>query len=290
MLTEVLLAINLVLLLVLVGLALQAGRARSREVQSAMSQAWVNLGLSEKVGRLETYARDIRDDYRSLEQMLRVPTERASLGEMALEAVLSDQLPPDMFGVRQRVWDGLIPDAYIRSTAGTICIDSKFPLENYLRTVEAPTPEERERSGRRFLRDVRGHLEKIRADYLCPEKGSAEFAFAYIPSEAVYGFLVADGYELLRDFARLGVQVVSPLTLTHKIELIKAGVHARKLSEEARRISEDLGSLSVAFQAIDSVWATFYGQHLKNLRNKADEVDAAYRGLRDEFDRIASLR
>ena len=290
MLIEALLVVNLFLLVVLIILFLQKGVVRPSDVQSAVSDAWVTLGLGEKVGRLETYAQDIRNDYRSLEQMLRVPTERASFGEMALEAVLTDQLPPDMFGIRQRVLEGLVPDAHIRSTAGTICIDSKFPLENYRRTLEAPDPEEKTRAGKRFLRDVKVHLEKIRSDYVCPERGSAEFAFAYIPSEGVYWFLIRDGYELLREYARKGVQVVSPLTLTHKIELIKAGVHARKLSEEAGRIRDDLGRLSVAFQGIDQTWSTFYTTHLKNLRNKAQEVDTSYSALRDEFENIAQLR
>jgi DNA recombination protein RmuC len=288
-LVESLLVLNLFLLLLLIGLFLWKGTVSRGDVQSAVSDAWVHLGLSEKVGRLETYAGDIRRDYRSLEQMLRVPTERSALGEMALEAVLSDQLPPGMYGIRKRILEGLVPDAHIQSTAGTICIDSKFPLTNYLAVVEARDEDERERSGRKFLRDVRKHLQKVRDDYVCPEKGSAEFAFAYIPSEGVYWFLVSEGYELLRDFAKTGVQVVSPLTLAHKIELIKAGVHARKLSEEARKIQQELVSLSVAFGRVDQTWATFYGTHLRNLRNKADEVEGAYRGLRDEFDRVSSL-
>lgn len=62
----------------------------------------------------------------------------------------------------------------------------------------------------------RHHLTKIAEDYVCPEKESAEFAFAYIPSESTYWFLVTERYDLLRDFTKKGVQVVSPLTLSYK--------------------------------------------------------------------------
>jgi DNA recombination protein RmuC len=288
MLAEILLVVNLILLMVLIYLFLKRGGVQPQEVESAVSSAWLSLGLDEKVGRLGSYAEDIREDYRSLEQMLRVPTERASLGEMALEKILSDQLPQDMFGIRKRILSGLVPDAHIESTVGAICIDSKFPLANYRLMVEA-SGDEKDKCKRRFLRDIKGHLDKIANDYVCPEKGSSEFAFAYIQSEGVYWFLVNEGYDLLRDYAKRGVQVVSPLTLTHKIELIKAGVHARKLSQEARRVSADLMRLSDAFQAIDDKWATFYGTHLRNLRKKADEVDLAYTTLRDEFGRVARL-
>jgi len=245
--------------------------------------------LDEKIGRLTTYAEDIRNDYRALDQMLRVPVGRASLGEMALEQILSDQLPPDMFGIREKILDGKIPDAHIKSTVGTICIDSKFPLDNYRLMLEAEDSQERERLKKQFLRNVRYHLDKIADEYVCPEQGSAEFAFAFIPSESVYYFLVTDAYETLRIYTSKGVQAVSPLTLSHKIELIKAGVHARRLSEQAENIRNDIARLSQRFHEVDNNWQTFYDIHLRNATNKAEELDGAYKRLREEFDRISQL-
>ena len=99
MLLEALLAVNLLLLVVLIVLFLELGRVRPRDVESAVSSAWLKLGLEEKVGKLSSYAESIREDYRSLDRMLRVPTERAGIGEIALETILSDQLPSDMFGI-----------------------------------------------------------------------------------------------------------------------------------------------------------------------------------------------
>jgi DNA recombination protein RmuC len=216
-----------------------------------------------------------------------VPTERASLGEIALETILSDQLPPDMFGIRERVLDGKTPDANIKSTVGIICIDSKFPLDNYRKMMEVEDPKEGESFKKQFLKDVRGHLDKIAKDYVCPEKGSTEFAFAYIPSESVYYFLLKEFWETLRDYARKGVQVTSPLTLSCRIELIKAGVHAKKLSEEAKKVRNDIIKLSQRFRDIDEKWGVFYETHLRNAGRKAEELDEAYKRLREEFDRIS---
>jgi DNA recombination protein RmuC len=238
---------------------------------------------------LTAHTQDIRDYHRSIEQMLRVPTERAALGEISLETILSDQLPPDMFGIRRMILDGKIPDAHIRSTVGLICIDSKFPLDNYRRMRETEDSREKENFKNDFCKDVRIHLNKIAQDYVCPEKGSAEFAFAYIPSEGVYYFLVSEEFEMLRDFAKRGLQVVSPLTLSHKVELIKAGVHARKLSEEAESVRNDLTVISQRFNEIDELWRVFYNTHLRNAGDRAEELDRAYRKLRDEFDRISRM-
>ncbi|MDI6810287.1 MAG: DNA recombination protein RmuC [archaeon] len=289
MITEILLGIIVVLLIVLILLFLKRGRVELKDVESAISNVWIKSGLDEKIGMLTTYAKDIRDDYRSLEQMLRVPTERASLGEIALETVLSDQLPPDMFGIRERILDGKTPDANIKSTVGIICIDSKFPLDNYRKMIEVEDPKEKEGFKKQFLKDVQGHLNKIADDYVCPEKGSAEFAFAFIPSEGIYYFLVNEAYETFQRYTTKGVQVVSPLTLSHKIELIKAGVHAKKLSEQAEKVRRDITKLSQRFSDIDEKWRVFYETHLRNAGRKADELDEAYKKLREEFDRISKL-
>lgn len=280
------------LMVVLILLVLRSKGVQPKDIETALSGTWMKLGLDRAIGAVETHAKDIRDSYRSFEQMLRVPTERASFGELSLETILLDQLPPDMCRIRERILDGKTPDAHIRSTVGLICIDSKFPLDNYRNMLEAEDPAEKDRFRRQFLKqDVQNHLNKISDDYVCPEKGSAEFAFAYIPSEAVYYFLVSDNeaFEMLRDYTKRGVQVVSPLTLSHKVELIKAGVHAKKLSEDAEKVSKQLISVSQRFGDIDEKWRVFYHTHLKNMGSKADELDEAYKKLRSEFDRISKL-
>ena len=86
-----------------------------------------------------------------------------------------------------------------------------------------------------------------------------------------------------------GVQVVSPLTLSHKIELIKAGVHAKKLSEQAEKVRNDIVKLSRRFSDIDEKWRVFYDTHLRNAGTKAEELDEAYKKLREEFDRISKI-
>ncbi len=282
------LGVVIVLLVILIFLSFRKENMPT-DIENALTKAWAKSGLASTMGVLATYAEDIRNDYRSLNQMLRAPTERGHLGEIALEKILSDQLPPDMFGIREKVLDGKNPDANIKSTVGIICIDSKFPLDNYRKMVETKDNKEREVFKKQFLKDVQGHLDKIANDYVCPEKGSAEFAFAFIPSESVYYFLVTEAYEELRDYAKEGVQAVSPLTLSQKIELIKAGVHARKLSEEAAEVGNDIIKLSQHFSDIDNKWRVFYGTHFRNAERKAEELDEAYKKLREEFDKISSL-
>ena len=286
MLVELLLVICVALLILI--LYLQIRGSPDSEVKQAISAALEEKGISETLGQIKVLADDIRRNQTNLDRMLGQPSTRGAMGEIALESILSDQLPPDMFGIRKRVLEGKYPDAHIKSTVGIICIDSKFPLTNYRMMIESPETE-KERLKREFIKDVRAHLQKVAEDYVCPEKGSAEFAFVYIPSESIYWFLVNEAYDLLREFAMRGVQVVSPLTLAHKVELIKAGVHAKKLSEQAERIRDDILRLASHFEEVDKLWNTFYGTHLKNMRQKADQLNKTWSLLGEEFDRIRKL-
>ena len=249
----------------------------------------INETLNKKVGELNVQAEDIRQSHKSIEQMLRVPKERAPFGELSLEIILSDQLPPNMFCIRQKILDGKIPDAYIKSTVGLICIDSKFPLDNYAKMEITKDLQEKENFKRQFIKDVEGHLEKIYSAYICPQKGSAEFAFAYIPSEGVYYFLMTESYQMLWNYAKKGVQVASPLMLSSKIELIKTGIQAKKLSEDTEKVRNDIIRLSQQFKDIDESWRVFYGTHFSRATVKAGEVDQGYRKLREEFGKISKL-
>ncbi len=248
--------------------------------------------LNKKMGEIATYTSDIRQTHKSIEQMLRIPKERASFGEINLEDILADQLPPDMFGIREKILNGKIPDAYIKSTVGLICIDSRFPLDNYIKmndAIESNKEEDRQNYKKQFIKDVDIHLLDVAKNYIDVQKGSAEFAFAYIPAESVYYFLVTESYDMLKGYTKKGVQVVSPLTLYHKIELIKTGVHARKLSEDAEKVRDNIINLSKAFKGIDDTWRILYDVHLRNATKKAEEVDKAYKNIREEFDKVSRL-
>jgi len=289
MLVEILLVLVLVLLGVLIFLVLRSRKVQPSDLKNVMSSTWTEMGLDQKIGTIESHANDIRQSYRSFEQMLRVPQERASFGELALETILSDQLPPDMYGIRETVFDGKRPDANIKSTEGVVCIDSKFSLDNYGRMLATEDPAEKQRLKKDFVADVRRCLDKIALDYVCPDRGSAEFAFAYIPSESVYYFLLNEAYEMLLEYGKGGVQVVSPLTFSAKIELIRAGVQAKKLSEKADEVKNDLFAISRRFAEVDDKWRLLYETHLKNTVDRAADLDKSYKKLRDEFDRISKM-
>jgi DNA recombination protein RmuC len=257
----------------------------SDALSSAIGETWREMDFDRTVVELENHADEISEFHADIAQLLRHPQQRGDFGEQQLDVLLGDHLPPELYGLREQVVDGKTPDAYIESAAGHVCIDSKFPLDNYESYLQADDEEAREKYRRKFRKDVDRQLEKIATDYVRPSRGTADFAFAFIPSESVYYHLATEEYDLLRAYTKRGVQVVSPLTLGHKLELIRADVHARQLSEQADDILSALQRLGEQFDAVEDEWGTLYG-HLRNAKRKADEVNQEYDALRTEFSRI----
>jgi len=89
-----------------------------------------------------------------------------------------------MFGTQEAVVGNKRPDAHVETADGLVAIDAKFPLEAYERAVNADDPEVRARHEQEFARRVEDQTDKIATAYVRPDEGTAEFAFAFIPSEA----------------------------------------------------------------------------------------------------------
>jgi DNA recombination protein RmuC len=256
------------------------------EITNTVNTAIEKSEIREHIGRIEAYAKDVRSDYRKLDEMLRNPKERADIGEIMLEAILADQLPENMFGIRKRLANGKVPDAHILSSSGIICIDSKFPLDNYRRYCETQDTGEKRKYQQAFARNIKDHLQKIAEDYITPQNGTVNFAFAYIQSEAVYYFMITETYGLLQEFARRGVQVISPLTLAHKIAIIRAGIHAQRLSEQAEIVHREIIQLKHAFEEYDEKWNIFTKHFSNAYKQVTGDLDKAHKRLRSEFDQV----
>ena len=257
------------------------------KVRGAVSESWRDLKLDKEIGQIENQVSEIKDLHTDLETMMKNPRERGEFGEVKLEALLEDHLPTSMYGIRERVVGGKTPDAYIESSQGKIIIDSKFPLDNFERLMDEDDNQENYR--RKFRNDVEKQLKEIEKKYVRPEEGTAEYAFEFVPSERVYYYLVKEEYELLNKYTKKGVQVVSPLTLGHKLELIKSDVKTKQLSEKAEEVQENIQTIGNKLSRIRNDWNTYYNTHLKNAWNKASDISSELEDLEDEFEDIDKM-
>ncbi len=192
------------------------------------------------------------DQLRDLQDVLTNPKQRGVLGEYYLETVLKNVLPPGSFQMQYPFNDGTIVDAVIFVKDKIISVDSKFSLENYNRILETKDENEKVRYEAAFKDDLKNRIDET-SKYIKPNEGTMEFAFMFIPSEAVYYDLLINKIGAVKSNTRDLIQyaagdkkvmIVSPTTFLAYLQTVLQGLKALQIEESAKEIRkrvEELG-------------------------------------------------
>lgn len=211
--------------------------------------------VTEKLVKLdETNKRvvDVATELKTLQNVLQNPKQRGVLGEYYLESLLQNVLPPDRFKMQHRFKDGEIVDAVIVLDKGKLLpVDSKFSLENYNRLVDENGKDQKVALMKTFKQDLKNRIDET-AKYIRPAEDTMDFAFMFIPSEAIY-------YELLstkvgttgtnsRDlidyaFRDKHVIIVSPTSFLAYLQTVMQGLRSLQIEEQAKDIYIRVGEL-----------------------------------------------
>jgi len=161
----------------------------TKAIQSQFGQsAKIIQDVTEKLTRLDETNKQVisfADQLQNLQDILKNPKQRGVLGEYYLETVLKNVLPPGSYQMQYPFKDGTIVDAVVFVDKRIIPIDSKFSLENYNRILETNNSEEKRKYERAFVNDLKTRIDET-SKYVKPEEDTMDFAFMFIPSEAVY--------------------------------------------------------------------------------------------------------
>lgn len=220
-----------------------------------------------------------------LEELLKAPKLRGGLGELLLEDILRQVLPQSAYETQYRFRNGSAVDAIIRTANGIIPIDSKFPLENFRKMIEAQSDQEKKTAYKQFVSDVKKHIDAIAQKYILPDEGTFDFALMYIPAENIYYETViknevfGDTNDLYAYSAQRRVFAVSPNTFYAQLQVIALGFRGMEVEKSAKEIIQNLSRLQVDLEKFADDFETV-GKHLNNAKNKFD--DAARR--LDQFD------
>jgi DNA recombination protein RmuC len=230
--------------------------------------------MAEKLGELRVTNERIvaiSQDINQLSRILESPKLRGNVGEFELERMLSDVLPAALYRLQAAVGEALV-DAAVVLEGGWLCIDSKFPLDNFRRMAEPDAdPETRQHWRRLFLNDIRRHVTDIAHKYIVPP-ATLDFALMFIPAETVYyEILLSD--EVL-EFARTKrVVPVSPNTLYAYLQAISIGFRGLKIAQESRRIEQLLLGLRKNFDEFKEHFRLI-GRHLDRARGQFIQAES----------------
>ena len=191
------------------------------------------------------------DQLQNLQDILKNPKQRGILGEYYLETLLKNVLPTGSYQMQYPFKDGTIVDAVVFVKEKVIPIDSKFSLENYNRLVGEKDPVERERLEKAFKQDLKNRIDET-AKYVKPEEGTMDFAFMFIPHEAIYydllisqvGAVKVNTRDLVEyAFRDKKVIIVSPTSFLAYLQTVLQGLKALKIEEQATEIIKRVGEL-----------------------------------------------
>lgn len=243
--------------------------------------------LSEATQKVFLVGKDIA----SLQEILRTPKLRGGLGELFLGDLLAQILPTAHFSLQHRFKSGEAVDAVIRLGSNLVPVDAKFPLENFRRVIETENEEERKASKRKFISDVKKHVDAIASKYILPDEGTFDFALMYIPAENVYYELIIKDEAVDTDKGLLNysfvkrVIPVSPNSFYAYLQTILLGLKGMHIEERTQEILRDLARLSGEFLKFRGEF-DLVGKHLTNTKMRYDEAD---KRLEKFSDRLQSL-
>jgi DNA recombination protein RmuC len=230
--------------------------------------------IHERLGKVDeatTQMLERAKDLARLEQALRPPKARGGFGELLLENLLRDRLPPSAYDMQHTFDSGERVDAVVR-VERVIPVDSKFPLDNYTRLVEAETDDERQLAERQFARDVKQHIDAIAGKYIRPDEGTYDFAFMYIPVEAVYYELACGKTGALLSYAHeRRVFPVSPTTFTAYLQVIALGLRGLQIEQHAHEVMAYVAELQRDFERFGDDFDKI-GTHLGHAQSKYHEA------------------
>ena len=246
--------------------------------------------VTEKLVRLDETNKQVinfADQLQNLQDILKNPKQRGLLGEYYLETVLKNVLPPGSYQTQYEFKNGDIVDAVIFVKGKIIPIDSKFSLENYNRLAEEKNEAERSRLEKVFVNDLKMRIQET-AKYIRPKEDTLDFAFMFIPHEAIYYDLLVNKIGALQDedtnnliqhaAGTYKVIIVSPTSFLAYLQTVLQGLRAMQIEESTKSIIKNVGELMRHFAS--------YETYLKKMGNNLNTTVNMYNTAYKEFGKI----
>ena len=245
-----------------------------------------------KIDEAQKNIDDLSKDIISLQSVLTDKKTRGTFGEVNLNYILTS-----IFGEKRTVYDiqHKMPNNYIADAIifapeplGTICIDSKFPLENYERmTDKSLTKLERDSAEKLFKTDVKKHIDAIADKYIINGITSDE-AIMFLPAEAVFAELNAYHPELLKYAYSRKVWICGPTTLMSTLSTISMILKNIERDKYTKVIHEELNKLGIEFKRYKDRWDKL-SKSIDTVSSEVKDIHTTTDKISKKFDSISSV-
>lgn len=256
----------------------------NKQINDRLTKAAEVIGeVNKEIGEMSEIGRNMRE----LQEFLKSPKLRGNIGEEVLKDLISQTFPKNSFYIQYQFSSGEKVDAAIKTDAGILPIDSKFPMEDFQKMMKASNQTEKELYKKEFIRDVKKHIDAISKKYILPSEGTMDFCLMYIPSEPVY-YEIADNPEILDYARRKRVYAVSPNTLYAHLQVILLSFEGKKIETKSKEVFALLRSLKVDYDKVDENLSVL-GKHINNASSQFVNVTTTFKNIGKKLDSTRSL-
>jgi len=208
----------------------------------------------------------------SLQELLGDKRSRGAFGELQLESLIKNILPPDSYSFQHTFSKGVRADCvlFLPDPTGTVAVDSKFPMENYQKMFDVKlTDLDKAKAQKQFKIDVKKHINDISSKYIIADETS-DGAVMFLPAEAVFAEIHAYHPELIQEAMAKKVWLVSPTTLMAVLNTARAVLKDVETRKQVHIIKSELGKLGKEFERFDT-----------RMKKLADNIRQAHENAKD---------
>jgi DNA recombination protein RmuC len=260
-------------------------QANTKQLNERLDTAARVIGdLKKNLGEMSEVGKGIR----SLQEFLQSPKLRGNIGEQVLTDMIGQTFPKNSFHLQYSFRSGVKVDAVLKTDAGLLCIDSKFPMENFNVMHKGETEAERTRAKKDFVSDVKKHVSDISKKYILPDEGTLDFALMYIPSEAVY-YELANMNEVMEYARQNRVYPVSPNTLYAHLQVLLLSFQGKELEQKSREVFRLLRAIHKDYGKVEENLGVL-GRHINNAYNSMSSVNSTFGLLGQKLSQTQQLR
>lgn len=260
---------------------LHTSQSISQQLQSQTHS--VNQRLENASQQFATFAREVSQlseigrSMHELQSLLRSPKMRGNIGEEILKDLIGQMFPKQAFFLQYRFRTGDIVDAAIKTEGGILCIDSKFPMEQFRKLSAIEVEAEKDKAHKLFATDVKKHIKDISTKYIRPDEGTMDFALMYVPAEAVY-YEIINLPEIMNFARQLRVYPVSPSTLYAHLQVILLSFEGKKLESKTKELFQLIRTIRLDYEVVESEMSVL-ARHLGHAHAKLSDVTRLFLGL-----------
>ena len=260
----------------------------SKEDQKNMSDTLEKVTKElEKIKGTNEQVLTFANQMKTLEKILGNQKQRGILGEIQLENLLANVLPPELFQMQYSFNNNEAVDAIIKVGEFVIPIDAKFSLDNYNKMIESDETDTERLNDleRKFKNDIKNRIDET-SKYIRPNEGTVDYAYMFIPADGLYqdllnnkvGSLKINQRDLVSYAYQKKVMIVSPMSLFPMLQVTSKALNNMKVEESIQEIQMNIEKLGNHLKA--------YLTYHEKLGNSLSTVVNHYNVSNKEFRKI----